>query len=76
MKFAPTVLVDGLTITPPGWMWVFAYAIRGCEWAICEMEKDTFKDKLRQYLKDKHCHHVRGAIRLHLKEVRRLRRLL
>jgi len=52
-SFAPTVLIDGKTITPPGWMWVFAFAIGGCEWAIRECDTEKFKTQVRQWLKDK-----------------------
>ncbi len=39
-SFAPTVLTrDGRTITPTGVEWLLAFALRGCEWAIRDLEK-------------------------------------
>ena len=32
--FSPTVLVDGYTVTPEGWMYVLAFALRGVPWAV------------------------------------------
>ena len=51
-SFAPTVMVDGRTITPPGWMWVMGLALGGVEWAIHECDTEGFKTKVRRWLKD------------------------
>lgn len=45
--FAPTVVVDGQTVTPRGWMWVLAFALGGCDWAIAEADTPEFKARMR-----------------------------
>jgi hypothetical protein len=52
-SFAPTVLIDGQTVTPPGWMWVLAYAAAGCKWAMRECETDAWKAAVRQWMSRK-----------------------
>ena len=37
------------TYTPPGWMWVLAFALRGVEWAIEEADTPKFKEIIREY---------------------------
>ena len=49
---SPSVLIDGKTVTPPGWMWVFAFAIRGCEWAEKECAKPEFDAVVKGWLRD------------------------
>lgn len=49
MKFSPSVNVDGQTYTPPGWLWVLAFAVGGCEWAIAETETPEFKAQMRKW---------------------------
>jgi hypothetical protein len=44
--FAPTVLIDGRTLQPQGWMWVLSFALAGCEWADEEMKKPEFKAQI------------------------------
>ncbi len=45
--FSPTVLIkdeygDERTVTPPGWVWILAFAMAGCQWAIDEIESGKF----------------------------------
>lgn len=47
--FAPSVLVDGKTVTPPGWMWVLAFAIRDVPWAVAEVCKPDFEQRIRDW---------------------------
>lgn len=42
-SFAPSVVVDGKSLTPPGWMWVLGFALRGVEWAIKRADTEEFK---------------------------------
>ena len=44
-RFAPTIEINGETITPAGWMWVLAFALRGVPWALIEVRKPGF-DKI------------------------------
>jgi hypothetical protein len=46
-KFAPSVLLtdeygNQTTYTPPAWMWVLAFAIRGVPWAVEMVESGVF----------------------------------
>lgn len=48
---APTVLLtdeygNQTTYAPPGWMWVLAFAIRGCPWAVEMIESGVFDGQL------------------------------
>jgi hypothetical protein len=49
-RFAPTVVMDGRTVTPEGWMWVLGFALGGCEWAIKEANTESFKKMVRERL--------------------------
>ena len=53
-RIAPTVLVrddygNEHTVTPPGWMWVLGFAIRGVPWAVEEIESGRC-DAAQEYL--------------------------
>jgi len=74
--FAPTAVVDGRTVTPPGWMWIFAFAINGCKWAIQTADTEEFKETVRTWLKDRKNHHLQGSIEYHQKEIERLKKEL
>jgi hypothetical protein len=50
-KFAPTVLVDGYTYTPPGWMWLLAFAREGVEWAKRDLEEMERTGELARQIK-------------------------
>ena len=50
-KFAPAINVNGETITPKGYEWIMAFALRGCEWAIKEASKPEFFAIVRADLK-------------------------
>jgi hypothetical protein len=43
-KFAPTIMVDGRSVAPEGWMWVLCFALAGCEWAVVEADKPEFRE--------------------------------
>lgn len=30
----PSVLINGMTYYPPGWVYILAFALAGCQWAI------------------------------------------
>ncbi len=75
-SFAPSVVIDGRTVEPPGWMWVFAFALGGCSWAIKECESERFKQQARDWIRDRKRYHLRGARRYHERECERLSGLL
>jgi len=51
-SFAPTIIVNGETITPKGYEWVLGFALHGCEWAIKEDSKPEFLNTMRGLLAD------------------------
>ena len=42
----PGVVIDGVTVYPPGWMYVIALALAGVKWAIEEADKPEFREKV------------------------------
>lgn len=75
-RFAPSVSINGRTITPPGWVWVLGFAIGGCKWAIEEAEKPEFLQTVRGYLKNQHNETIQQCIEEKMKEIERLKREL
>lgn len=73
-RFAPTVLIDGYTVTPPGWMWIFAFAINGCDWAIRTASTEEFKETIREWMKDRHNHRLQQSIDYHQREIERMKK--
>ncbi len=46
----PSVLLpNGQTYTPPGWMWVLAFALRGVPWAVEEADKPEFRERVKAH---------------------------
>lgn len=45
----PGVVIDGQTIYPPGWAWIFAFALRGVPWAIAELEKPEVAEQVEAW---------------------------
>ena len=48
-SFAPQVIIDGKTVTPEGWMWVFGFALAGVPWAIETALSPIMDTKVRRY---------------------------
>ena len=46
---APTALVDGVTVTPPGWMWSLAFATKGIGWAVETCLSNNWQDGVREW---------------------------
>ena len=61
-KFSPSIVIDGKVIHPPGWVYVLAYAVAGCEWAIKEVETPEFKAIVKQYRDERHNNEVLAEI--------------
>jgi hypothetical protein len=61
----PSVMIDGQTYYPPGWMYILAYAINGFEWAIKECEKPEFKAQVKAYLIEKISEEVGSMVEKH-----------
>jgi hypothetical protein len=73
-KFAPTVLIDGKVVTPKGWVWVLAFALAGCEWAIKEASTEEFKEIMRRDLRETNNKQVSDRIAYYELEIERLRK--
>jgi hypothetical protein len=71
--FAPRVVVDGVTITPPGWMWVLAFALNGCKWAIETADTDEFRSTVRDWLRIQHNARINERIACWRREIVRLK---
>jgi len=52
-SFAPSVVIDGRTLTPNGWMWVLSFALAGCEWAVLEASKPEFREQVADWMRDR-----------------------
>lgn len=52
-SFAPSVVVDGRTVTPAGWMWVISFALAGCEWAVTEASKPEFRKQVADWMRER-----------------------
>lgn len=50
-RFAPSVVVDGRTVQPEGWMWVLSFALAGVPWAVETASTDEFRERCRAGLK-------------------------
>jgi hypothetical protein len=50
-SFAPSVLINGEIIQPPGWMYIFALALIGIPWALKEIEKPEYEEAVKQIKK-------------------------
>jgi hypothetical protein len=77
-KFAPTVVVDGETVTPEGWMWVLGFAIAGAPWAIdqCRSEEFDLRGKIKDYNRRKEAYGLINEIKDLEKTLESLRRKL
>jgi hypothetical protein len=45
----PSVVVDGVTVVPEGWMWILGFAMAGIPWAVAEAEKPEFQAQVADY---------------------------
>jgi hypothetical protein len=45
-RFAPTIVIDGRTVQPAGWMWVLGFALAGVPWAVVESETLEFRKRV------------------------------
>lgn len=64
-SFAPTVLVDGKTVTPRGWMWVLGFAIAGCEWAIREASTEDFRSRAKLWFAEREAYYLKNDMAYH-----------
>jgi len=48
------VLHSGERYYPEGWMWILAFAIKGCEWAVKIAEQEEFRQKVAIHIAVQH----------------------
>ena len=68
-RFAPTVIVDGKTVTPAGWMWLWAFALRGCDWAIKEVDTEKFKNTVKLWFAEREAYYAANAMKEHQEQL-------
>ena len=63
-KFSPTVMIDGMTYTPTGWMWVLSFALAGVPWAVEQVTDATYdlRGKINDYMRRKYYYHIKFEI--------------
>lgn len=50
-RCAPSVVIDGRTVQPEGWMWVLGFALAGVPWAVETASTDEFRERCRAGMK-------------------------
>ena len=56
-KIAPSIVLrDGTTYEPPGWMWVVAFALKGCDWAVKEASTESFRSMVNKWCRENYKH--------------------
>jgi len=77
-SFAPSVVVDGITVQPEGWMWILGFALGGCEWAIQLADSPEFdlRGKINDYDRRKRIASCKKTIEYYEKELARVRSTL
>jgi len=76
--FSPTAIVDGETVTPEGWMWVLAFALKGIEWAVEKAEDPEYdlRGKMADYEKRKNDYQLTNHMKRLEKELARVKKEL
>lgn len=74
--FAPSIVIDGQTVTPDGWQWILAFAIRGCDWAIEEASKPEFREGVVKCLMERERKRIEASIEHHFKMIETLKKEL
>ena len=72
-KIAPSVMIDGVTYTPKGYVWILAYALHGCEWAIEEASKPEFREAVQKDLIKQKDERVLSLIASYEEKIKRLK---
>jgi hypothetical protein len=76
-SFAPSVrMSNGNIITPPGWVWILAFAIGGCEWAVREASKPEFRERIKSELKSAQKRTLESIKKKHQEEIDRMDKYL
>lgn len=69
-SFSLSVLIDGRTYYPPGWMYIFAFTMRGIKWAMEEVEKPEFDKVVKEWLKTQYNLKLEVQINQHMQEIK------
>lgn len=70
----PTILIDGQTYTPEGWMWILAFALRGIPWALEAASKPEFEIIVKDYLIREHNTKLQAEVDNCLERIEQLRK--
>ena len=71
--FSPSVVIDGRTIHPPGWMYILAMALRGVPWAVDEALKPEFDQTVKEWLRNQRNARIQEEIDALLARVKELK---
>lgn len=59
---APSVMINGRSYTPPGWMWIVAFAIGGAEWALKQVDTQEFHETVQTWIAEHKCQNLEKQI--------------
>ena len=76
MKFAPTINLNGRTVTPGGWHWILGFALGGCKWAIKIASTEEFRKQIRDDLEETRKRDIHQMIEYYESEIARLKETL
>ena len=71
----PSVIIDGRTVYPEGWMYILAFALKGIPWAIATVESPEFdlRGKLKDYYKRRDAYFLESDIAYYEKKLNELK---
>lgn len=69
--FAPTIVLDGRTVQPEGWMWTLGFAMAGVQWAVDAAAQPEFAARVAAYRKRCREDEALQQIAYHQREIKR-----
>jgi len=73
-SFAPTININGETVTPKGYEWILGFALAGCEWAIRKAIEPEFLNMVRGQLKQETVKQLERAIQEYEQKIEQLKK--
>ena len=74
-SFAPSIIVDGVRVTPKGFEWVLGFALAGCDWAIKKADTPEFRQQIREHLEQENKDKIDRQIAHYEQKIANLRNL-
>ena len=71
--FKPSIMLDGIAVHPPGWMYVAGFALGGCEWALKEVATPEFKELVIKYKQQEDAEWINARLDRLFKEIEELK---